>query len=217
MVGHRVRLVIAIGLQATSQAAGFGLPDQGLVLAVRSLVAALVVGLGVTLVAPIAPPAEPRRSPPVEGMREGFAPTSASRLRRAVLGRPSPARSRPRRRRPVRRRRHHDSVSLLGLGALAVFIGVAQLSPVVAVPLAGTLGRPIAPLFRMTGKLAHANAVRTRTAPRRPASALMIGLALVTTVFIVGNSMKRTFAASIEDSVSADYVLSTEGSSGSAP
>ena len=74
----------------------------------------------------------------------------------------------------------------------------------------------IAPLFHMTGRLAHANAVRNPDRTAKTASALMIGLALVTTVFIVGNSMKRTFAASIENSVSADYVLSTEGSSGSA-
>jgi hypothetical protein len=31
--------------------------------------------------------------------------------------------------------------SFFAFGALAVFIGVAQLSPVVAVPLAGALGR----------------------------------------------------------------------------
>ena len=107
-------------------------------------------------------------------------------------------------------------VALLGLGALAVFIGVAQLSPVVAVPVAGTLGRPIAPMFRVAGRLANANAVRNPERTSKTASALMIGLALVTTVFIVGTSMKKTFAAAIEGSVGADYVLSTRGSPASA-
>jgi putative ABC transport system permease protein len=45
----------------------------------------------------------------------------------------------------------------------------------------------------------------------------MIGLALVTTVFVVGTSMKESFAAATEDSVSADYVLSTEGFIGFSP
>jgi putative ABC transport system permease protein len=45
----------------------------------------------------------------------------------------------------------------------------------------------------------------------------MIGLALVTTVFVVGTSMKASFAAATEDSVSADYVLSTEGFIGLSP
>ena len=54
-LGIAFGLVIAIGLQALLQAAGFGLPDQGLVLAARSLVAAVVVGIGVTLVACLAP------------------------------------------------------------------------------------------------------------------------------------------------------------------
>ncbi len=96
-------------------------------------------------------------------------------------------------------------------------MGIAQLSPVVAVPLAGGLGRPVAPLFRMTGKLAHANAVRNPDRTAKTASALMIGLALVTTVFIVGESMKRTFAEAIEGSVAADLILSTDSFVGFSP
>jgi putative ABC transport system permease protein len=45
----------------------------------------------------------------------------------------------------------------------------------------------------------------------------MVGLAMVTTVFVVGESMKRTFAASIDDAVKADYVLSTESFTGFSP
>jgi putative ABC transport system permease protein len=211
-------LLIALGLQAILQAAGFGLPDQGLVLTARSIVAAVIVGLGVTLMASITPARRAASVPPVEGMREGFRLHRSSRVRRGVAG-------------AVLlgsgvalvssglfvAQATMTIVALLGLGALGVFIGVAQLSPVVAVPVAGALGRPVAPLFHMTGKLAHANAVRNPERTSKTASALMIGLALVTTVFIVGESMKRTFAASIEDAVSADYVLSTEGFIGFSP
>jgi putative ABC transport system permease protein len=45
----------------------------------------------------------------------------------------------------------------------------------------------------------------------------MIGLALVTMVFVVGTSMKASFASSMDQSVAADYVLSTEGETGFSP
>ncbi|MGK2950391.1 MAG: ABC transporter permease [Acidimicrobiales bacterium] len=211
-------LLIAIVLQAILGAAGFDLPTEGLVLLGRTFVAAAVVGIGVTLVAALAPARRASGVPPVEGMREGFVPHSASSLRRAVgggvltgvgvalvLGGVFVADA------------TMSVVAALALGALAVFIGVAQLSPVVAVPIAGALGRPVVPLFRLVGRLAHANAVRNPDRTAKTASALMIGLALVTTVFIVGESMKRTFAVAIEGSVSADYVLSTEGFTGFSP
>src|SRR5690606_12367060 len=61
-------LVIAIGLQAFLQAAGFDLPDQGIVLAARSLIAGVIVGLGVTVVASLAPARRASTVAPVQGM-----------------------------------------------------------------------------------------------------------------------------------------------------
>ena len=217
-VGIGFGLLIALVLQAILNAAGFGLPDQGLVLASRTVAAALIVGLGVTLIASLSPARRASTVPPVQGMQEGFQPTGSSRIRRSwtgggltLLGAGL----------VIAGLRVADEtmtiVALLGIGALAVFIGIALLSPVVAVPVAGSLGRPIAPLFRVAGRLANANAVRNPERTAKTASALMIGLALVTTVFIVGTSMKKTFAAAIEGSVGADYVLSTAGFTGFSP
>lgn len=217
-IGIGFGLVIALALQTMLEAAGFDLPGQGVALAPRTVVAAIVVGLGVTLVASLAPARRASTVAPVEGMREGYAPQVTSRLRRGVVG-------------AVLTTigvllvggglfvadETTTVVALLGSGALVAFLGIAQLSPVLAVPLAGTLGRPVARVFHTTGRLAHANAVRNPDRTAKTASALMIGLALVSTVFIVGSSMKRTLAASIEDTVSADYVLSTPGSTGFSP
>src|SRR5688572_7552636 len=66
-VGIGFGLLIATALQAIFSAAGFGLPDQGLVLQARSLIAAVVVGLGVTLIASITPARRASSVPPVEG------------------------------------------------------------------------------------------------------------------------------------------------------
>jgi putative ABC transport system permease protein len=197
---------------------GFGLPDQGTVLEPRTWVAAAVVGIGVTLAASLSPARRASRIPPIEGMREGFVSATGSRTRKTITGAALAA---------VGGTcvvlglfvadGTNSIVALLGGGAVAVFLGVAQLSPVVAVPLAGTIGRPVAPLFRMAGRLAHLNAVRNPDRTAKTASALMIGLALVTTVFVVGTSMKETFAASVERSVSADYILSSPGFVGFSP
>jgi putative ABC transport system permease protein len=217
-VGVGFGLLIAIALQALLNAAGFGLPNQGLVLEPRTIAAAMIVGLGVTLIASLAPARRASSVPPVQGMREGFVPTGWSRTRRTWSGALLTLVGAGLVTAGLWVADETMTVfALLGLGALAVFIGVAQLSPVVAVPIAGSLGRPIAPLFRVSGRLANANAVRNPDRTSKTASALMIGLALVTTVFIVGTSMKKTFAAAIEGSVGADYVLSTAGFTGFSP
>ena len=217
-VGIAFGLVIALVLQAILNAAGFGLPDQGLVLATRTVAAGLIVGLGVTLVASLAPARRASTVPPVQGMQEGFQPAAASRTRRTWSGGGLTLLGAGLVIAGLRVAEETMTiVALLGLGAFSVFIGVALLSPVVAVPIAGTLGRPIAPMFRVAGRLANANAVRNPERTSKTAAALMIGLALVTTVFIVGTSMKKTFAEAIEGSVGADYVLSTAGFTGFSP
>ncbi len=217
-VGLAFGAVIAIGLQALLTAAGFGLPQQGLVLASRTIVAAFVVGIGVTLASSIAPARRASTVPPVQGMTEGFVQTGWSRARRvwggAAIGSLGGSLV-------VAGLFVVDTtamvMSLLALGSVGVFIGVTLLSPAVAVPIAGTVGKFVAPLFGSVGRLAHANAVRNPDRTAKTASALMIGLALVTTVFIVGSSMKDTFSASIQSAISADLVLSTGTSSGFSP
>ena len=68
---------------------------------------------------------------------------------------------------------------LAGVGALLAFVGINVVSPAFAAVAARVLGRPVAALMRVPGRLARDNAARN---PRRTAStagALMIGLALV--------------------------------------
>jgi putative ABC transport system permease protein len=45
----------------------------------------------------------------------------------------------------------------------------------------------------------------------------MVGLALVTMVSVVGASLKDSFAASVDDAVTSDFVVSTEGFTGFSP
>jgi putative ABC transport system permease protein len=209
VVGVGFGLLIAVVLQAILAAGGIELPSQALVLTARTLLAAAIVGVGVTLVASLTPARRASSIPPISGMRDGVLPAPRSRRGRLVIGLGLTAGGAAL---VMTGLAVADGttqvVGTLGLGSMALFVGVAQLSPLVAVPVAGVLGRPVAPLFRVAGKLAHSNAVRNPERTARTAAALMIGLALVTMVWVVGASMKQTFAESIDDAVRADLVVS---------
>lgn len=212
VIGVGFGLLTAIGLQALLGAAGLDFPASGLVLQPRTWVLALVVGVGVTLLSSLAPARRAGRIPPVAAMSPTRAMPSPSRRRQLVIGSVlvgvgvvllvlglgvadgTPA-----------------VVGSLGVGALAVFIGTARLSPLVAGPVAGLLGAPLRRVFRMPGHLATENAARNPGRTASAASALMIGLALVTMASVAGRSMTSTFADAIEETLTADVIASAEG------
>ena len=98
-------------------------------------------------------------------------------------------------------------VLLLGLGALSVLLGVNVLSAVVAGPMSRTLGWPAARVFTLNGRLARLNAVRNPRRTATTASALMIGLAMVSLVTVLGTSFKQTLDDQLEESVRADWMM----------
>ena len=96
---------------------------------------------------------------------------------------------------------------MLGLGALGMLLGVNTLSPAVAGPMSGTLGWPAARVFALNGQLARLNAARNPRRTATTASALMIGLAMVSLVTVLGNSFKQTLNGQLENSVQADWMM----------
>ncbi len=100
---------------------------------------------------------------------------------------------------------------VVGVAAFLVFIGVAMLSPLVARPVSQFLGWVPARLRGMSGVLARENAMRNPRRTATTASALMIGLALVTLVSIIGASAKLSFEKIIDDSVRADFLVQGKG------
>ncbi len=67
------------------------------------------------------------------------------------------------------------AIQLVGLGAVLIFIGVARLAPAVARPMASVLGRPLARLLGMSGRLGRENSMRSPRRTAQTASALMVG------------------------------------------
>lgn len=100
-------------------------------------------------------------------------------------------------------------IALLAAGAVLSFVGLAFASPAVAKPLIGILGLPLRGLGP-AGELSTQNAGRN---PRRTAStaaSLMVGLALVTTALVVGESIKQSISDTLASEVKADYISSSD-------
>src|SRR5439155_503780 len=78
-------------------------------------------------------------------------------------------------------------------GVLLLFVGVSMNASKVVRPLASVLGAPAEALGGAPGILARDNATRNPARTASTASALMIGLALVTFVAIFGQGIRSSF------------------------
>ncbi len=99
---------------------------------------------------------------------------------------------------------------LLGVGVLALFIGVAMAAPSVARPLASILGRPATFVGGVAGDLARSNSMRNPGRTASTAAALMIGLALVTVVAVLAQGIKSQFESAVSREFEADYALTSQ-------
>jgi putative ABC transport system permease protein len=95
----------------------------------------------------------------------------------------------------------------LGIGAVGLFIGVAMLAPKLVPPLVRVLGWPAARLGGSAGKLARGNASRNPSRTASTASALMIGLALVTLVGVLAAGLKSRFGDAVDKVFVANYAV----------
>jgi putative ABC transport system permease protein len=212
IAGLAAGIGLAVVLKAGLAALGFALPATGLVVSLRTVIVALVVGVAITLIAAVSPARRAGRIPPVAAMQEVAAEARLPSTRRIVrgafvttvgavalgLGLFSHASNR---------------VTLVGAGSVGVFVGVAILGPLVARPMSRILGSPLA--MRTTpGKLAQQNAMRNPARTSATAAALMVGIALVSLMTIIASSTKSSVNSIIDSAMRADYVISSGGMAG---
>jgi putative ABC transport system permease protein len=98
---------------------------------------------------------------------------------------------------------------LLGFGVLVLFIAVSMNAPKVVRPLAAVLGAPAETIGGAPGLLARDNSTRNPSRTASTASALMIGLALVTFVAIFGQGIRSSFEDAVNKLFVADYALTS--------
>jgi putative ABC transport system permease protein len=101
------------------------------------------------------------------------------------------------------------AIQLTGLGAVCLFVGVAMLAPAVARPFSGVIGRPLARALGAAGQLGRENSMRSPRRTAQTASALMVGLALVSAIAVFGASLSKSVTASVDEAVSADLIVSS--------
>jgi putative ABC transport system permease protein len=199
---------IAAGINAVFRAVGFGIPTTAPSLAVRTVVLALIVGVGVTLVASIGPARRATKIPPIAALREGavlprgrfarFAPVFALAIGAVgialiVLGFTATW--------AVKWR-----LLGMGVGALLVFVAVAMFARFVVRPITQILGWPLEKLAGTTGQLARENAMRNPARTARTAAALMIGLGLIVFVAVFTQGLKDGFRATVVGSLRGNVV-----------
>lgn len=200
-------LGMAKGLTALFDALGMDIPGGGLVMKTRTWVVSLILGVVVTTAAALIPARKAGRVPPVAAMRETMAEPASSLRRRLVSG-------------GVVLGAGllllfaglfgDGGISLVGLGSMLAFIGISMLAPAVARPMSRILGAPLPRLFGVPGTLAQQNAMRNPRRTASTASALIIGLGLVSAVAVMAASAKASVAEVVNDSVTADYVLTAQ-------
>jgi putative ABC transport system permease protein len=212
IIGLAVGVGIARGIQALFDAIGFGLPAAGIEIKPRTVIAALLIGVIVTVVASVGPALRATRVPPIAAVQEGavlprgrfsrFVPYLAALFVAAgvllfVYGLFSDLSA-------------TDALILLAIGAVLVFLGVGMLARFVVRPLARVIGAPIEAAAGTTGHLARANATRNTARTAATAAALMIGVGLVTFVAIFADGLKASFTGAIDRVVQGDLILRTD-------
>ena len=218
LLGIAAGMGIAKAINALFKAVGADIPTSGIALAPRTIVISLVVGIGVALVAALAPALRATRVPPVAALHEGatLPPSVVSRYAAviaavaALVGVGVLAAG----------MFVHGSTSArlaeMGLGAVLIFVAVAMVAKHVVRPLASVIGWPAAKLAGSSGRLARENATRNPARTAATAAALMIGLAVVVFVAVFAQGFKTSFVSAVDRSVNAAIVVSGQ-SGGTVP
>ena len=196
---------------------GLGAPEANPVVLGRTVVAAVLVGVVVTVASALIPAVRAARTSPVAAINELPHGGSAPLRRRALVGvlitiagvgalvlgfR-------------VDATQLAQRVQVVAVGALLAFFGVVMLVAALARSMARVIGWFLS--RRVTGRLAQGNAMRN---PRRTAAtsaALVVGLSLVCLVAIVSASVKASIRTGVQEGVRADYILSAQGLTGFSP
>jgi putative ABC transport system permease protein len=203
LIGLGLGVLAAAALRALLGAFGITLPSAPLVFEARTAVAAIGVGVGVTVVSAIAPAARAVRIPPVAALVEQREDGGESLRRRITLGGIVAIGGLA----ALIGGLVAQEILLVGVGAMAIFVGAGMLAPIVARPLSSALGRPPAALLGMPGRLGRENSMRSPRRTAQTAAALMVGLALVSAIAVIGASLSKSATSSVEHAVTADYLI----------
>lgn len=212
---------VATGLKALFSALGWSLPTGGMVIRTAVLLLPVAVGTLVTVGSALLPAVRAGRTAPLAALREttvdGAARGRDGRIRTALgavllaAGIPLAAVGATR----------GPSVALTVTGALLTLAALVVLGPVAATLAVRTLGAPLPRLRGVPGALARRNADRHPRRTAATATALMIGVAVVTLFTVFGASIKASLERTVDQSFAGDLAVTAPafgaGGSGVSP
>lgn len=209
---------IAAGLKTLFPAIGFPFPDGDLVIRTLSMTIPLAVGVIVCLGSALMPAVRAGRTAPLAALRETAVDQSGASPVRAVTGMALAALAIGATLTGVL---ISPSLLLAGLGAVLALVAFVVLGPVASSTAVRVLGGPLDRLRGVTGGLARRNALRSPRRTAATASALMIGVAVVSLFTVFGASLKATMDQTVSRSFAGDVAVSTPsfgaGGSGLSP
>ncbi|MFT4200350.1 ABC transporter permease [Gordonia sp. (in: high G+C Gram-positive bacteria)] len=207
LLGAVIGLAVGIGLAAALRAiaiATTGLPNGGLRITPTAVLAALAVGIVVTMLSAWLPARRAARVAPVEAMRATMAEPRSLHTRTVVggvIGLLGIVLT-------VVAALHQGVVPAVavGAGAVLLIVAVVLIAPALSRPVIAVIGVLTRP-FGKIGQLARTNAARN---PRRTAAtafALTIGLMLVAVIGTLGSTFKATVDDALDKTVRADFFV----------
>lgn len=208
VVGFVLGLGLATGLRSAMSLIGGKIPAGPLVVAPLTVVSAFAVGVLITVLAAWLPARRAAKIPPVAAMNSQYAVATVKSLvlrnsiggviallgGAAVVGGAAQAGS--------------NGQLLLAGGAFLALIGVIILIPLLSRPVIALVRPLLRRLFGVSGKLAAQNAVRNPRRTGATASALAIGLTLVTGISVLGVTLGQAVDKVTTDNIRADYMIS---------
>ncbi len=208
---------VATGLTALFTAIGVTLPEYDLTVAPRTIGVALLVGLGVTLIAAWWPTRKATQVPAIAALRSGESGRTESGPLRLVAGLCLGVVGMVIAGLGVAGNGSTSAMlTMMGVGALMIFVAVTTISPRLVAPVASSFGLVLERLG-MPGSLAVRNARRQAGRTATTATALMIGLAVVSMALVVGQSIKSQIGSNLETAMLADYLLTDQAAEAGFP
>jgi putative ABC transport system permease protein len=173
-----------------------------------AVLAGLGVGIGVTMLAALAPALRAARIPPIAALRESS--TGEAGLKRVTVaggvtaagGAVLLAAGLTDHTGPV------DALATLLVGVLLTLTGAALLTPVLVRPVVAALGAVFA--WRTPGRLGGRNAGRQPRRTAITAAALMVGVSLVVSLGVVLTSVAKSFDEALSNQIKVDLIIAGE-------
>lgn len=207
VIGFLLGLGLATGLRSAMSLIGGRIPAGPLVISPVAVGAAFGVGILITVLAAWLPARRAAKIPPVAAMSSvhAVATTKSLVVRNSIggvltlLGAAGIV---------AGAATGSDGRTIIGIGAFVALIGVIVLIPLLSRPVIALVRPLLLKLFGVSGKLAAQNAVRNPRRTGATASALAIGLTLVTGISVLGVTLGQAVDRMTTDNIRADYMIS---------